>query len=101
MKGVSVYGAFEGYEPVWQRYWHVRKDGIRQRYWHKTKRMKKVVRTDARFEFTGTGRDLFKAIVKARGRVPTGYVEVEAREFLENPGEYSVRGQWVDWHVAS
>ena len=101
MKGVSVYGAFETYEPVWQRYWHVRKDGIRQRYWHKTKRMKKVIRTDARFEFTGTGKDLFKAIAAARGRVPLDYIEVEAKKFLENPKDYSERGRWVEWKVNS
>ena len=98
MKGVSVYGA---YEPVYQRYWIKRKDGVKQRYWKKTERMKKVIKTDSRFEFTGSGRDLYKAVIMARRRVPHGYVDVDAGEFLDDPDEYRDVGIWVDWDVVS
>jgi hypothetical protein len=101
VKKIAIYGAYETQEPVWQRYWHVRKDGIRQRYWHKTTRMKKVVKDDGRFEFKGSGKDLYQAIIKAKGRVPKGYVDVDAKEFIANPDQFSDEGEWVDWDVIS
>ena len=102
MKGIAEYGSFITYEPVRQRYWIKRKDGILQRYWKKTTRMKKVVRS-GRFEFTGSGKDLYRAIIetKVKGRVPRGYIEVPADDFLSNPDEYSTFGEWIDIRVES
>ncbi len=110
MKGVSVYGAFEVMVPVWQRYWKwayhrtgpkVGEKWYKRRFRIKTKRMKKEIRTDGRYEFTGSGRDLYRAIIEARRRVPFDYIEVEAKEFLEHPEKYGEVGEWVEWQVVS
>ena len=102
MKGIAEYGSFITYENVRQRYWIKRSDGILQRYWKKTSRLKKVVRS-SRFEFTGSGKDLYRAIIetKVKGRVPRGYIEVPADEFLLNPEEYSTEGEWIDIRIES
>ena len=100
-KGIAKYGTFLTYEPVFQRYWIRRKDGIKQRYWKKTSRMKKVEVT-GRFEFRGSGRDLMKAVIESHDRVPIDrHVEVSAEKFLEAPEEYSVEGTWVESKVVS
>ena len=100
-KGIAKYGTFITYEPVFQRYWIRRKDGILQRYWKKTTRMKKV-ETTGRFEFRGRGRDLMRAVIESLNRIPRGrHVEVSAEEFLEKPEEYSVEGTWVESRVVS
>ena len=110
MKGVSVYGAFEASVPVWQRYWKwaYHRSGplagekwYKRRVWKKTSRMKKEIRTDGRYEFTGTGKELYQAIIEARTRVPFDYIEVEAKEFLEHPEKYGEVGDWVEWQVVS
>jgi len=110
MKGISVYGAFKVEEPVYQRYWkwiYHRKGPdagekwYKKRVWRKTSRMKKVIRTDGRYEFTGQGKDLYRAVIEARRRIPFDYIEVEAKEFLENPEKYGEPGEWVDWQVIS
>lgn len=31
VKKIAVYGAYVTYEPVWQRYWHKRRDGVLRR----------------------------------------------------------------------
>ena len=100
VKGIAVYGSYVAYEPVWQRYWHRRIDGIRQRYWHKTTRLKKVEKT-GRYEFHGPGRDLYRSVIEALRRVPKGHVEVSAEEFLMSPEEYSQEGYWVESKVVS
>ena len=110
MKAISVYGAFEAYEPVYQRYWkwvyhrtgaEAGEKWYKRRVWKKTTRMKKVIRTDGRYEFTGQGKDLYKAVIEARKRVPFDYVEVEAKEFLGHPERYGEPGEWVEWRVVS
>jgi hypothetical protein len=112
MKAISVYGAFETYEPVYQRYWKwayhrkgpkIGEKWYKRRVWKKTTRLKKVVRTDGRFEIYGQGMDLQRAmhLIKTRNWVPFDYIEVEAKEFLEHPERYGERGQWVDWRVVS
>ena len=73
----------------------------KKRVWKTTSSMKKQVNTDARFDFTGSGRDLMQAAAKARGWVPHGYVDVDAREFLDNPERYGESGEWVEWQVVS
>ena len=93
VKRIAVYGAYEAKVPVRQRYWKRRKDGIKQRYWKKTKRMKKAVRSDARYEFRGKGRDLYKAVILAHRYMPKGFVEVSAKRFLERPEEYGFEGK--------
>jgi hypothetical protein len=100
VKKIAIYGAYVTDEPVWQRYWHKRKDGVRQRYWHKTTRMKKVEKK-GRFEFHGTGRDLYKAVVEAQNTMPKGYIDVSAKEFLEHPEDYGVEGSWIESYVVS
>jgi len=100
VKKIAVYGVYVAYEPVWQRYWHKRIDGVRQRYWHKTTRMKKVVKK-GRYEFHGSGRDLFRAVVEAQRTMPEGYVDVSAEEFLEHPEDYGVEGSWIESSVVS
>ena len=101
-KRISMYGAYETWEPVWQRYWKRRKDGVKQRYWKKTSRMKRAP-GDGRFEFHGPGRDLMRAViqVKRRDQVPKGYVEVAADEFLLNTEEYVAEGYWIDLIIDS
>jgi len=53
----------------------------------------------ARFEFYGSGRDLFRAVRLAySGIVPRkewAFVECSARDFLSNPYKYGERGIWV------
>ncbi len=53
----------------------------------------------ARFEFYGSGRDLFRAVRLAySGIVPRkewSFVECPARHFLSNPYKYGERGIWV------
>jgi len=100
VKKIAVYGAYVTYEPVWQRYWHRRKDGVRQRYWHKTTRMKKVVKK-GRYEFSGKGRDLYRAVIEAKHRVPKDFVEVSAEDYLEDPERYGTEGSWIESEVVS
>ena len=100
-KRISMYGRYESWEPVYQRYWKRRKDGHKQRYWKKTKRRKKVVRSDGRYEFEGKGKDLYRAIILAHRYVPKAFVEVSAKEFLKDPERFGYEGEWVEPHVES
>ena len=51
----------------------------------------------ARYEFSGSGRELYEAIIQAHKLVPRNrFVEVSAREFLEDPFEYGTWGRWID-----
>jgi len=77
-----------------QRSWIQRRDGVWQRYWYKT-RVKVTVEESGRYEFYGRGRDLYRAVRLAQHYMPKGYVEVEARDFIENPEEYGVPGEWI------
>ena len=100
VKKIAVYGSYETKEPVRQRYWKRRKDGIKQRYWKKTTRMKKVVKA-GRYEFHGSGKDLFRAVAEAQKTMPKGYVDVSAKEFLEHPEKYGVEGTWTEESIES
>ena len=99
-KKIAVYGNFEVRVPFKQRYWLKRKDGVKQRYLKKTRQLKKVTKS-GRYEFSGQGRDLRKAVVKAHRIVPKGYVDVSAEKFLKNPEEYGSEGFWIDREVES
>lgn len=99
-KKIAIYGTSEAKVPVRQRYWKRRADGIRQRYWKKTTRTKKVEES-VRYEFTGKGKDLYKAIVKAHKIVPKGFIDVSAKEFLKKPEKYGYEGEWIEKEVES
>ena len=100
-KKIAMYGSYVAKKPVFQRYWKRRVDGVKQRYWIKTRRYKKVVISSGRYEFHGKGKDLYKAIIQALSVMPNGYVDVSAREFLDEPEKYGTRGFWIDKEVVS
>jgi hypothetical protein len=100
VKKIAVYGSYEAKTPVKQRYWVKRKDGIRQRYWKKTTRTKTVEKT-GRYEFSGKGKDLYKAVIEAHRIVPKGFVDVSAEEFLKHPEKYGSEGEWTDREIKS
>ena len=55
-----------------------------------------------RYDFHGSGRDIYRAIFLAHRIVPKRrFVRVSAREFLANPFRYGERGYWVDRAVES
>ena len=74
----------------------------KKRVWRTIKRVREV-RGKGRFELHGTGRDLMRSIIdiKYEPLVPKGYIRVSAREFLENPDEYSMEGFWLDIEIES
>lgn len=100
VKEVAVYGSYETKVPIKQRFWKRRSDGIKQRYWKVSKKHKKTVMS-GRYEFNGSGKDLYKAIVEAYKTVPKGFVRVSAEKFLRNPDRYGSEGSWLDREVAS
>jgi hypothetical protein len=100
VKKIAVYGSYEAKVPIKQRYWKKRKDGIRQRYW-KLKKGKKTVEMKGRYEFSGKGKDLYKAVVKAHEIVPKGFVDVSAEEFLRHPEKYGFEGSWIEKDILS
>jgi hypothetical protein len=100
VKTIAVYDSFVAWVPVRQRYWKRRVDGIKQRYWKTTTRRKRVI-GKGRYEFYGTGRDLYRAIVKSHRIVPKGYVDVSAERFLRDPERYGYDGYWIDRNVES
>lgn len=96
-KKISMYARMEVKVPVRQRYWKKRSDGIKQRYWKTTKRTKKAVLPEGRYELHGRGRDLRKAVPLAYRYVPKRrFVKVSAAKFLEEPDRYSQEGRWVE-----
>jgi hypothetical protein len=102
VKRLSVYGDYETTKWVItkQRTLIQRRDGIWQRYWYKTK-VKVTVEESRRYEFYGKGKDLYEAVRLAHPYMPRGYVEVDARDFIEDPEEYGVPGEWVWREVES
>ena len=100
MKRISVYGRYrvKVKARVKQRFWKRRIDGIKQRYWKYANRTKWEVRK-GRYEFTGSGRELFRAVKIAKGKnnPPRGFVEVSAGEYVENPGLYIEEdAEWLE-----
>ncbi len=100
VKRIAVYGSYEAKAPVKQRFWMKRKDGIRQRYWKKTKQTK-TVEMKGRYESEGSGKELYKAVVRAHQMMPKGFVDVSAEEFLKHPEAYGFEGEWIDREVES
>ena len=97
-----MYGAYQTKrivrrkQPVWTQ----RRDGIIQRY-HKWIWVRVITEEKGRYEFSGRGRDLYHAIRIATKHPPNGYVDVEASDFIENPLEYSVSGEWIWYEIES
>ena len=99
-KKIAIYGRVEAKVPVFQRYWKRRIDDIKQRYWKKPKgRFKKVKMKDVRYEFYGSGKELYKAIKKALKIVPKGFITAAAEKFLKNPFRYGYEGVWVEREI--
>lgn len=115
-KKIAVYGSYEVKVPVFQRYWKTtrqrywktRIDGVKQRYWKKfkrrywkkTTRMKKVELT-GRYEFSGKGKELFKAVKIAQRLMPKGFIDVSAEKFLKKPYKYGDEGEWIEREILS
>jgi len=78
----------------------LRRDGIIQRY-HKWIRVRVITEAKGRYEFYGRGRDLRRAVEIAIHNPPDGYVNVDALDFIENPHEYCVSGEWIWYEIES
>jgi hypothetical protein len=109
VKKVAMYGTNIIYEHVRQRYWkwiYHRKGpeaGTRwykRRVWKTTKALRRV-EGKGRYEFSGTGKELYRAIMTGHHYMPRGYVDVEAREFTEHPGDYGDEGYWIEKRIES
>jgi hypothetical protein len=100
-KSIAVYGSYIYQAQVKQRYWKKRKDGVKQRYWKTKRGVFKKAQGKGRYEFTGQGRDLYRAVITAHHYMPKGYIEVEARDFLDDPDEYGWPGAWIDREIDS
>jgi hypothetical protein len=59
------------------------------------------VKQSGRYEFHGTGKDLYKAVVEAQKTMPKGFVDVSAQDFIHDPGKYGLGGEWVESEVES
>ena len=99
---VAMYGAYQTERVVRtkQDVWILRRDGINQRYW-KWINIRIVTEARGRYEFYGKERDLYHAIRMATKHPPDGYVDVEARDFMENPYDYCVSGEWIWYEIES
>ena len=101
MKKIAMYGTYETKELVKRRFWKLRIDGVRQRYWKKTTDTRKVIK-GGRYEFHGSGKDLYSAVLKALRFVPKNqFVDVSADEFLKHPERYGSEGRWIERAVES
>ena len=111
VKKIAVYGTYKTTKKVLvpQRYWKwifhnkgtlAGKKWYKRRVWKKAKRLKKVV-GKGRYEFHGSGKDLYKAVLKAQSYMSKGYVDVSAKKFVECPEEYGFEGEWIDREVES
>ena len=97
-----MYGAYQTEKVVRKKVpvYTWRRDGVIQRYWKWTY-IQVVAEERGRYEFSGRGRDLYHAIRIATKHPPNGYVDVDALDFIENPREYSVSGEWIWYEIAS
>jgi len=100
VKKIAVYESYEACAPVRQRYWKRRRDGIKQRYWKKTRWLKKVVMS-GRYEFHGSGKDLYRTVIKAYRIMPKGFVDVSAEKFLAHSERYGFGGRWIEREAES
>lgn len=100
VKRIAVYGSYKAKVPSKQRYWKRRRDGVLQRYWKTTER-KRSVEAKGRYEFEGSGKELYQAVRKAQKVMPKGFVTVSAKEFLQHPEKYGHSGSWIERDVES
>ena len=100
VKKIAIYGSYTAKVPVRQRYWKKRKDGVRQRYWKRTRQLRKET-LSGRYEFHGTGRELYKAVAFAHRYMPKGFVDVSADGFTQHPEQYGLEGQWIEHDIES
>ena len=101
IKKVAVYGDYVTRAPVYQRYWKRRRDGVKQRYWKRTRQTQRKI-VSGRYEFSGKGRELYKAIFFAHRHPPKQrFVDVSAKKFLEKPSKYGTEGRWIEREVQS
>ena len=99
-KKIAVYGVYRAKVPVEKSFWQIFDEGNLEDLWKEPKETEER-EMGGRFEFHGSGRELYLAVVKALKRVPKGHVDVSAREFLRNPEEYSYEGVWIDKEIES
>lgn len=85
----------------WERGRHPSREPSRARAYAETKlrgRGVAVYDSEKRFEFWGTGKELQRAIAKtknrARGKVPKGYIRIDAEDYLEHSSRYEEEGDW-------
>jgi hypothetical protein len=102
-KMIAKYGHCTAKVNVLERVWKTRRDGIRQRYWMKTGKTE-IRDFSGRFEFYGTGKDLYRAVMMTDHLVPRinkPYQVVSAKDFIKNPHRYSQVGYWTNQEVVS
>ncbi len=59
-------------------------------------------RVGERYDFYGSGRELYRAVYLAHRIVPKErFVSVSAREFLSRPYRYGERGYWIEREIES
>ena len=98
-KMISIYGTktITKQHTYKQRYWKTRKDGVKQRYWKKVTR-KQRYHASTRFDISGTGKDIKKAITQVLKRplVPKErFVEVEAKDLARDYSKFAEEGEWT------
>ncbi len=100
MTSISVYGRFITKIPV-NYAWVLDDDGI-----YRKRQLRRPIVTEregyGRYEFYGSGKDLYRAVRLACRFVPIlRFTQVEASEFLDHPWYYGTRGRWITKHVDS
>jgi hypothetical protein len=111
VKSVAVYGTFEKKVRVRQRYWKwvyhrtgskAGQKWYKRRVWKYPKGRYKTVKVRGRYEFYGSGKELYQAIRKAIYYVPKRKtVSVNAEDFVRYPLEYGDYGTWIEYDVES
>ena len=109
-KIISIYGTKyvmqkHTYKQCYTKWCYHRMGDKAGQKWYKRKVLKKVTRKQrykrlARFDISGRGKDIYKAIGKVVNKekplVPKErHVKVEARELIERPEEYAEVGEWT------
>ena len=109
-KKIAVYGLYETLVPVRQRYkkWVYHRKGpkagkkwYKKRIWKIPKGRFKKAELKGRYEFTGKGKVLYKAVVLSLKYMPKGFVDVLAEDFIKHPQKYGVEGKWIEREIKS
>ena len=59
------------------------------------------IEMQGRYEFSGTGCNLYRAMVLAQQYMSRGYVDVEAEDYIDYPEAYGIEGEWIERVVES